>query len=283
MPSPCRSSPRAASAISITWSRASATAMPAPCWPPRSSISANIPCGSPRTIWPGPACRCGSIPDRLSPLGREDAKERSRNANGRNIHPQRPRKARPGARAGQRRRVLHAKAARPRRGALRQKARRGSGRGGHCGGRRGPRARHRRSRRRALPSSGRAPCPWHHTCRGRGGARRAYAAVGPRREGGAQERLGTMEQRTEQDVSPYRVFSRAEWATLRRDTPMTLEPAEVAPLRPMADRPHISGAVDIYLPLARLLSLYLAGTQNLFRAQQGFLATEDAKVPFIIG
>jgi type I pantothenate kinase len=92
-----------------------------------------------------------------------------------------------------------------------------------------------------------------------------------------------MEQRTEQDVSPYRVFSRAEWATLRRDTPMTLEPAEVARLRSMHDRLDMSEVVDIYLPLSRLLSLYVAATQNLFRAQQGFLGTEDAKMPYIIG
>ena len=32
-----------------------------------------------------------------------------------------------------------------------------------------------------------------------------------------------MEQRTADGVSPYRVFSRAEWATLRADTPMTLD------------------------------------------------------------
>jgi type I pantothenate kinase len=40
---------------------------------------------------------------------------------------------------------------------------------------------------------------------------------------------------------------------------------------------------EIYLPLSRLLSLYVAGTQRLFRAQQGFLGTEDAKMPYIIG
>src|SRR5579864_4386487 len=92
-----------------------------------------------------------------------------------------------------------------------------------------------------------------------------------------------MEQRTDQDVSPYRAFSRAEWATLRQDTPMTLEPAEVARLRSMHDRLDMSEVVDIYLPLSRLLSLYVAATQSLFRAQQGFLGTEDAKMPFIIG
>ena len=40
-----------------------------------------------------------------------------------------------------------------------------------------------------------------------------------------------MEQRTQQDLSPYRVFSRAEWAMHREDTPMTLKPVEVARLR----------------------------------------------------
>jgi type I pantothenate kinase len=40
---------------------------------------------------------------------------------------------------------------------------------------------------------------------------------------------------------------------------------------------------DIYLPLSRLLSLYVAAAQRLFRVQQRFLGTEDAKVPFIIG
>jgi type I pantothenate kinase len=92
-----------------------------------------------------------------------------------------------------------------------------------------------------------------------------------------------MEQRTEDDVSPYRVFSRGEWARLREDTPMTLEPGEIARLRSLHDRLDISEVEDIYLPLSRLLSLYVAATQRLFRAQQGFLGTEDAKMPYIIG
>src|SRR5271154_5566586 len=92
-----------------------------------------------------------------------------------------------------------------------------------------------------------------------------------------------MEQRTQQDVSPYRVFSRAEWATLRQDTPMTLKSAEVTRLRSMHERLDMSEIEEIYLPLSRLLSFYVAATQRLFRAQQGFLGTEDAKMPYIIG
>jgi type I pantothenate kinase len=92
-----------------------------------------------------------------------------------------------------------------------------------------------------------------------------------------------MEQRAGETLSPYRIFSRAEWATLRADTPMTLTSAEVGELRSLHDRLDMQEVEDIYLPLSRLLSLYVAATQRLFRAQQNFLGTEDTKVPFIIG
>jgi type I pantothenate kinase len=92
-----------------------------------------------------------------------------------------------------------------------------------------------------------------------------------------------MEQRTEDGLSPYRVFTRAEWAELRADTPMTLTPEEVTRLRSLHDRLDIREVADIYLPLSRLLSLYVAATQRLFHAQQNFLGTEDSKMPYIIG
>jgi len=92
-----------------------------------------------------------------------------------------------------------------------------------------------------------------------------------------------MEQRTDDGLSPYRIFSRAEWAAKRADTPMTLKPDEVTRLRSLHDRLDMTEVEEIYLPLSRLLSFYVAATQRLFRAQQNFLGTEDAKVPFIIG
>jgi type I pantothenate kinase len=92
-----------------------------------------------------------------------------------------------------------------------------------------------------------------------------------------------MEERVDDGLSPYRIFSRAEWAELRNDTPMTLTPEEVARLRSLNDRLDILEVADIYLPLSRLLSLYVVATQRLFRAQQGFLGTEDVKMPYVIG
>ncbi|MGE0035525.1 MAG: type I pantothenate kinase [Xanthobacteraceae bacterium] len=92
-----------------------------------------------------------------------------------------------------------------------------------------------------------------------------------------------MEQRVEDHLSPYRTFSREDWASRRGDTPMTLTHDEVGRLRSMHDRLDLAEVEHIYLPLSRLLSLYVEATQRLFRAQQKFLGTEDAKMPYIIG
>ncbi len=92
-----------------------------------------------------------------------------------------------------------------------------------------------------------------------------------------------MDQRTDDQLSPYRTFSREEWAKLREDTPMTLTSEEVARLRSLHDRLDMAEVEEIYLPLSRLLSMYLAAAQKLFVAQQRFLGTEDAKTPYIIG
>lgn len=83
--------------------------------------------------------------------------------------------------------------------------------------------------------------------------------------------------------SPYRVFSRAEWAEKRADTPMTLTPEEVVKLRSFTDKLSIEEVEAIYLPVSRLLSFYVAAQQKLSRASQSFLGAKDVKIPFVIG
>jgi type I pantothenate kinase len=85
------------------------------------------------------------------------------------------------------------------------------------------------------------------------------------------------------DLSPFRVFSREEWAELRADTPLTLTSEDLKKLRSLHDPISLEEVVAIYLPLSRLLSLYVAATQGLFKATQRFLLAEDGKVPYIIG
>jgi type I pantothenate kinase len=85
-------------------------------------------------------------------------------------------------------------------------------------------------------------------------------------------------------VSPYRTFTRDEWAKLRADAPMTLTADEVMQLQSLNDPISLDEVAAIYLPLSRLLSLYVAATQGLFKATQRFLlAEQEAKVPYIIG
>ncbi|RTL53920.1 MAG: type I pantothenate kinase [Bradyrhizobiaceae bacterium] len=93
-----------------------------------------------------------------------------------------------------------------------------------------------------------------------------------------------MDVRAEQQLyDPYRTFSRADWAKLRDDTPMTLTADEVARMRSMHDRLDMKEVEEIYLPLSRLLSDYVAAAQRLFISQRRFLGIRDRKMPFIIG
>ncbi|MEH6951916.1 type I pantothenate kinase [Nitrobacter sp. NHB1] len=87
----------------------------------------------------------------------------------------------------------------------------------------------------------------------------------------------------QQQYNPYRIFSRSEWAKLRDDMPMTLAADEIAALRSMHDRLDLTEVEEIYLPLSRLLSIYVASMQRLFVAQRRFLGIHDRKMPYIIG
>lgn len=84
------------------------------------------------------------------------------------------------------------------------------------------------------------------------------------------------------DLSPYRLFSRGEWGRLRADTPLTLTIDDLNKLQSLNDPISLNDVIEIYLPLSRLLSLYVAATQGLFKATQRFLMAQDGKVPYII-
>ena len=86
-----------------------------------------------------------------------------------------------------------------------------------------------------------------------------------------------------QKYDPYRSFTRAQWAKLRDDTPMTLKAAEIERMHSMLDRLDIKEVEEIYLPLSRLLSYYVSSAQRLFESERRFLRIRDRKMPYIIG
>ena len=81
----------------------------------------------------------------------------------------------------------------------------------------------------------------------------------------------------------YLDFTHEAWGRLRADTPLTLSEADLAQLRGLNERISLDEVVEIYLPLSRLLNLYVAATQELYRATATFLGSDEAKVPYVIG
>ena len=54
-------------------------------------------------------------------------------------------------------------------------------------------------------------------------------------------------------------------------------------MRGINDRIDLDEVVAIYLPLTRLLNLYVSATQHLHRVSATFLGTIAPKMPYVIG
>jgi type I pantothenate kinase len=85
------------------------------------------------------------------------------------------------------------------------------------------------------------------------------------------------------EFSPYRRFSRPDWAKLRADTPMTLVERDLGALSGLIEELSMAEVEEIYLPMSRLLNLYVAASQDLHLVTNRFLGRKDGRVPFIIG
>ena len=70
---------------------------------------------------------------------------------------------------------------------------------------------------------------------------------------------------------------------LRADTPLTLNADDVTKLQSLNDPISLDEIVAIYLPLSRLVSLYVEATQKLHDASTRFLGADSRRVPYIIG
>ena len=85
------------------------------------------------------------------------------------------------------------------------------------------------------------------------------------------------------DLSPYMLFSAADWGALRASTPLSLTEEDLQDLRGLNVALSLEEVAKIYLPLSRLLNLYVRASQELYRASDTFLGKLPAKVPFVIG
>ncbi len=86
------------------------------------------------------------------------------------------------------------------------------------------------------------------------------------------------------DSSPFVELDRDAWAALGAATEQPLTEAEVERVRGLGDELDLDEVAQVYLPLSRLLSLYVESAGALHRAQESFLdQPQPPRTPFVIG
>lgn len=84
-------------------------------------------------------------------------------------------------------------------------------------------------------------------------------------------------------TSPFVEIDRAAWAELAQTAPLPLTETEVVQLRGLGDPLDMREVSEVYLPLSRLLNLYVTGTKVLHRVTSDFLGERAKGTPFVIG
>lgn len=87
----------------------------------------------------------------------------------------------------------------------------------------------------------------------------------------------------QENLLPFHEFNNEAWAKLRADTPMTLSADDIRQLRGINEQVNMEEVEQIYLPVSRLLNLYVGARRELYKATSKFLNNGKRNVPFIIG
>ncbi|GJG87536.1 pantothenate kinase [Gemmatimonadetes bacterium T265] len=106
-------------------------------------------------------------------------------------------------------------------------------------------------------------------------ASRAAPDPGIATERRARPRLGA--------VSSFTSFTRAQWATLRANTPLPLGEDELLRLRGLNEPMSVEEVGDVLLPLTRLINLYVVAARELLQVTDTFLGRPSVVPPFVIG
>ena len=84
-------------------------------------------------------------------------------------------------------------------------------------------------------------------------------------------------------ASRFTTIDRERWAHLGTEIQMPLSEAELQALRGLGETTDLAEVQQIYLPISRLLNLYVNAASSLNHMTNDFLGTSQRKVPFIIG
>jgi type I pantothenate kinase len=85
-------------------------------------------------------------------------------------------------------------------------------------------------------------------------------------------------------LARFVTFTRREWSQLRESTPRPLTEADADALRAADEHVALTEVTEVYLPLSRLLNLYVSNARALHQSTSTFFGLgSDAPVPYVIG
>lgn len=84
-------------------------------------------------------------------------------------------------------------------------------------------------------------------------------------------------------ISPYVELDRQTWARLSNRMEQPLNEEDIVRLRGLGDGLDLNEVRDVYLPLSRLLYLYVRGAGATHQATTTFLGEQTRQTPFVIG
>ena len=84
-------------------------------------------------------------------------------------------------------------------------------------------------------------------------------------------------------LTPFLEIDRRDWAALAPSLPLTLDDSDIQRLLGLGDALDLTEVSEVYLPLSRLLNLYVAGARATREATAAFLHQDPQPTPFVIG
>jgi len=83
--------------------------------------------------------------------------------------------------------------------------------------------------------------------------------------------------------TPFQEIDRRDWAALAPTMDLPLTEVELVQLRGLGDVLDMNEVTEVYLPLSRLLTLYVAAARRLHASTSAFLGSSTSSTPFVIG
>ncbi|MCC3281156.1 MULTISPECIES: type I pantothenate kinase [Arthrobacter] len=87
----------------------------------------------------------------------------------------------------------------------------------------------------------------------------------------------------ETNFTPFVELDRQTWSRLSHEIESPLNQDDITRLRGLGDQLNLDEVREVYLPLSRLLNLYVAAAGKLHSATTTFLGEKTTRTPFVIG